>query len=125
MTVERDWFWFWFWFYYALWLASVFTLVLVLRQSSENRSIGAKPFRKNKILHSDQFSLGPGSAVGEKLKREKIGELSGSLGTREKGPRDLFMPFHTIFSPQQSLVRVRSALINNSCAAGSQQTSLP
>ena len=29
----------WFWFYYALWLASVFTLVLVLRQSSENRSI--------------------------------------------------------------------------------------
>ena len=38
MTVERDWFWFWFWFYCALWLASVFTLVLVLRQSSENRS---------------------------------------------------------------------------------------
>ena len=36
MTVERDWF--WFWFYYALWLASVFSLVLVLRQSSENRS---------------------------------------------------------------------------------------
>ena len=36
MTVERDWF--WFWFYYALLLASVFTLVLVLRQSSENRS---------------------------------------------------------------------------------------
>ena len=31
--------WFWFWFYYALWLASIFTLVLVLRQSSENRSI--------------------------------------------------------------------------------------
>ena len=30
----------WFCFYYALWLASVFTLVLVLRQSSENRSIG-------------------------------------------------------------------------------------
>ena len=41
LTVERDWFWFWFWFwfYYALWFASVFTLVLVLRQSSENRSI--------------------------------------------------------------------------------------
>ena len=37
-----DWFWFWFWFYYALWLASVFTLVLVLRQSSENRSIHAE-----------------------------------------------------------------------------------
>ena len=28
----------WFWFYYALWLASVFTLVLVLRQLSENHS---------------------------------------------------------------------------------------
>ena len=28
----------WFWFYYALWLASVFIFVLVLRQSSENRS---------------------------------------------------------------------------------------
>ena len=38
LTVERDWFWFWFWFCYALWLASVFNLVLVLRQSSENRS---------------------------------------------------------------------------------------
>ena len=38
LTVERDWFWFWFWIYYALWLASVCTLVLVLRQSSENRS---------------------------------------------------------------------------------------
>ena len=38
LIVERDWFWFWFWFYYALWLASVFTLVLVLRQSSENCS---------------------------------------------------------------------------------------
>ena len=39
MTVGRDWFWFWFWFYYALGLAGVFTLVLVLRQSSENRSM--------------------------------------------------------------------------------------
>ncbi|CAH3139600.1 unnamed protein product, partial [Porites evermanni] len=42
LTVERDWFWFWFWFYYALWLASVFTLVLLLRQSSENRSNQSK-----------------------------------------------------------------------------------
>ena len=33
--------------------------------------IGAKPFRKKKILHSDQFSMEPGSAVGGKLKREK------------------------------------------------------
>ena len=48
MTVERDWFWFWFWFYYALWLASVFTLVLVLRQSSENRST----FFVNLIRHA-------------------------------------------------------------------------
>ena len=37
----------WFWFYYALWLASVFTLVLVLRQSSENRS---NSFRISKLL---------------------------------------------------------------------------
>ena len=29
----------WFWFYYGLWLASVFTLLLILRQSSENRSM--------------------------------------------------------------------------------------
>ena len=62
--------------------------------------IGTKPFRKKKILHSDQLSMGPGSAVGAKLKREKknIGEpseLSGSLGTREKGPRDLLKPFHS------------------------------
>ena len=63
--------------------------------------IGAKPFRKKRILHSDHLSMGLGSAVWGKLKREKnIGEpseLSGSLGTREKVPRDLFMPFHTIF----------------------------
>ena len=30
-----------------------------------------KTIKKNKILHSDQFSLGPGSAVGRKLEREK------------------------------------------------------
>ena len=42
MTVERDWFWFWFWFYYALWLASVLTLVLVLRQSSGNLGFGCQ-----------------------------------------------------------------------------------
>ena len=68
--------------------------------------IGAKPFRKKKILHSDQFSMGPGSAVGGKTQKRKknitniseSSELSGSLGTREKGPRDLFMPFHSIFS---------------------------
>ena len=33
--------------------------------------IGAKPFRKNKISHSDQSSLGPGAAVGGKFKGEK------------------------------------------------------
>ena len=33
--------------------------------------IGAKPFRKKKILHSDHFSLGQGPIVGGKLKREK------------------------------------------------------
>ena len=30
-----------------------------------------KTIKKNKILHSDQFSLGPGFAVGGKLEREK------------------------------------------------------
>ena len=80
--------------------------------------IGAKPCRKNKILHSDQFSPGPGSAVGENSKAKKrIGEpseFSGiyRLGSREKGPRDLFMLFHSLFSyfsAQWSLVRVRAA----------------
>ena len=52
MTVERDWFWFWFWFYYALWLASVFTLVLVLWQSSENRSISAFLIGSNPLANS-------------------------------------------------------------------------
>ena len=33
--------------------------------------IGAKPFRKKRILHSDHLSMGPGSAVWGKLKREK------------------------------------------------------
>ena len=42
LDCRRDWF--WFWFYYALWLASVFTLVLVLRQSSENRSMTCHSF---------------------------------------------------------------------------------
>ena len=62
MTVERDWFWFWFWFYYVLWLASVFTLVLVLLQSSENRSIGEPYFqhsssRRGLSLGELQFEL--------------------------------------------------------------------
>ena len=38
---------------------------------STNYDIGAKPFRKKKILHSDQFSLGQGPIVGGKLKKEK------------------------------------------------------
>ena len=57
----------------------------------QNYDIGAKPLRKNKILHSDQFSLGPGSAVGEKLKREKIGELSGSLAGPGKRVHVIFL----------------------------------
>ena len=66
---------------------------------------------------------------GEKLKREKIGELSGSLAGLGKRVHVIFLcpstPYFPIFFPQRSPVRVRSALINNSCAAGSQQTSLP
>ena len=61
--------------------------------------IGAKPFRKNKILHSHQFSLGPGSAVREKLKREKIGELSDSLGGLGKRVHVIFLCPSTTFFP--------------------------
>ena len=66
---------------------------------STNYDIGAKPLRKNKILHSDQFSLGPGSAVREKLKREKIGELSGSLGGLGKRVHVIFLCPSTTFFP--------------------------
>ena len=45
----------WFWFYYALWLASVFTLVLVLRQSSENRSIKTQHIILGKIKTNATF----------------------------------------------------------------------
>ena len=89
--------------------------------------IGAKPFRKNKILHSNQFSMGPGSAVGGKFKGEKknIGEpseLSGSLGTREKVPRDLLnaVPHHfSHFFSHSGAWAGYDQLRNNSCAAGS------
>ena len=50
--------------------------------------IGAKPFS----------SAVRGKFKGEKKNIGEPSELSGSLGTREKGPRDLFMPFHSIFS---------------------------
>ena len=53
MTVERD----WFWFYYALWLASVFTLVLVLRQSSENRSIINQSCEIIKLLTNKKLEI--------------------------------------------------------------------
>ena len=62
--------------------------------------VGAKPFRKNKILHSDQFSLATGSAVGEKLKREKIGELSGSLAGLGKRVHVIFICPSTPFFPR-------------------------
>ena len=88
--------------------------------------IGAKPFRKKRILHSDHLSMAPGSAVWGKLKREKnIGEpseLSGSLGTREKVPRDLFnaVPHHfSHFFSHSGAWAGYDQLRNNSCAAGS------
>ena len=77
--------------------------------------IGAKPFRKKKILHSDHFSI-----VGGKLEGEKIGEpseLSGSLGTRENECRSTsFFPFCFSHSAAWSGY---DQLRNNSCAAGS------
>ena len=53
LTVERD----WFWFFYALWLACVFTLVLVLRQSSENRSTGNVSIGIESLVDERPFSL--------------------------------------------------------------------
>ena len=62
MTVERD----WFWFYYALWLASVFTLALVLRQSSENRSITYITHLKDIDIRKDITTI-----EAEKRKRQE------------------------------------------------------
>ena len=66
--------------------------------------IGAKPLRKNKILDSD----------GGKLKREKtIDEPSESgrwLETREKGPRDLFMPFYAFGMLMQVVINKLNSL---------------
>ena len=42
------------------------------------KDIGARPFRKKKILHSDQFGMGPGSAVGENSKEEKASASEAS-----------------------------------------------
>ena len=77
MTVERDWFWFWFWFYYALWLASVFTLVLVLRQSSENRSI--------------QFHL-----IGQMLAKVSGVESEGTVSEFRKRTRNFLCCVHLL-----------------------------
>ena len=83
MTVESN----WFWFYYALWLASVFTLVLVLRQSSENRSI-AKSSAKSRPLQYFAVYICM-VATGQEMVREKNSSRSGksqgiSLLVREK-----------------------------------------
>ena len=43
--------------FYALWLASVFTLVLVLRQSSENRSTGNVSIGIESLVDERPFSL--------------------------------------------------------------------
>ena len=76
MTVERDWF--WFWFYYALWLASVFTLVLVLRQSSENRSNADNEETIESVCINGVFVL-------EGLEKEKCKEFL-SPGTKQTVP---------------------------------------
>ena len=60
--------------------------------------------------------------LGENSKEKKnIGEpseLRGSLGTREKVPRDLFMPFHTTFpisfptaEPGQDTISLETILV--------------
>ena len=74
MTVESNWFWFWFWFYYALWLASVFTLVLVLRQSSENRS-NKVPVKRGLTVHGVR-QRGLNSAVPVSLMDSEKSEKS-------------------------------------------------
>ena len=78
--------------------------------------IGAKPFRKKKILHRDHFSMGPGSTVGGKLEGEKIGEpseLSGSLGTRENECRSTsFFPFFfPTAQPGQDTISLETILV--------------
>ena len=90
--------------------------------------IGAKPCRKNKILHSDQFSPGPGSAVGGKLKSEKkklasqassAVSIDWGLGKRV---HVIFLccstPYFPIF-PHSGAWSGHDQLIHNSCEAGS------
>ena len=80
--------------------------------------IGAKPCRKTKFYTAISLARDRAPQLGENSKAKKrIGEpseFSGiyRLGSREKGPRDLFMLFHSLFSyfsAQWSLVRARSA----------------
>ena len=67
--------------------------------------IGAKPFRKNKILHSDQSSLGPGSAVGGKFKGEKKHRRGKRVKGLGKRVHVIFLcrstPFFPIFFPTE------------------------
>ena len=82
MTVERDWF--WFWFYYALWLASVFTLVLVLRQSSENRSnIQEKEFELHCLRAPVQYLINTGQKRGNANAESKIMQISQIVKNRD------------------------------------------
>ena len=80
--------------------------------------IGAKPCRKTKFYTAISLARDRAPQLGENSKAKKrIGEpseFSGiyRLGSREKGPRDLLMLFHSLFSyfsAQWSLVRARSA----------------
>ena len=85
--------------------------------------IGAKPFRKNKILHSDQSSLGPGSAVGGKLKREKKHWRAKRVKELEKRVHVIFLcrstPYFPIFFSHSGAWSGYDQLINDSCEAGS------
>ena len=110
LTVERDWF--WFWFYYALWLASVFTLVLVLRQSSENRSMRGrlvaslhecfilkKPIVETKFRKQKDFA---------KKKRQWLAKRGSRLAKNCRNPRAIFFFFFFLdldLSPRNSRLR--------------------
>jgi len=84
-----------------------------------------KTIKRNKILHSDQFSLGRAPQLGknsnerEKKSTSQANRYSGEGKGSKQSTRFLcrFTPFFAIFSPQRSLVLGDDPLGNNSSAA--------
>ena len=62
-----------------------------------------KTIKKNKILHSDQFSLGPGFAVGGKLEREKTKKKKNGEPSE---PRENLVP--RVFSLSNRELRIET-----------------